>query len=334
MTIIRTRRRFLAGLFGIGAAAMLRTPSSAAAEALETTSVRLPKNQSICGAPAYIVADLLRAEGFTDIRFVPLAQNINKTDAIASGAVDFGQNFGSVQIVDIDRGSAVKVLAGLHVGCFELFAGDAVRGVAELAGKKVGISAIGSAEHFFLSLIAANVGIDPKAQIDWVTSGSVHPKQLFVDGKIDAFLGFPPEPQELRTMGFGRVVVDSTVDRPWSQYFCCMLAGNAGYVKSHPIATKRVLSAVLKATDLCASQPARAARLLVDGGFTPRYDYALQTLSELPYDKWREFDHEDTIRFYALRLHELGFIKSSPQKIIADGTDWRFLDELKRELKV
>ena len=64
-----------------------------------------------------------------------------------------------------------------------------------------------------------------------------------------------------------------------------------------------------------------------------RYDYALQTLSGLPYDKWREYDAEDTIRFYALRLHETGFIKSSPQKIIAEGTDWRFLNELKREMK-
>jgi NitT/TauT family transport system substrate-binding protein len=30
----------------------------------------------------------------------------------------------------------------------------------------------------------------------------------------------------------------------------------------------------------------------------------------------------------------VSLIKSSPQKIIADGTDWRFLNELKHELKV
>ena len=104
-------------------------------------------------------------------------------------------------------------------------------------------------------------------------------------------------------------------------------------MEKHPVATKRVVRAILKAADLCASAPARAAGMLVDGGFTPRYDYALQALQELPYDKWREYDHEDTMRFYALRLHDVGFIKSSPRKIIADGTDWRFLDELKRELK-
>jgi NitT/TauT family transport system substrate-binding protein len=75
------------------------------------------------------------------------------------------------------------------------------------------------------------------------------------------------------------------------------------------------------------------ARRLVDGGFTPCYDDALQTLRDVPYDKWREYDPEDTLRFYALRLHDLGFVKSVPQKILAEGTDWRFLDELKRELK-
>jgi NitT/TauT family transport system substrate-binding protein len=73
---------------------------------------------------------------------------------------------------------------------------------------------------------------------------------------------------------------------------------------------------------------------MVDRGFTPRYDYALQGLTELPYGVWRDYDAEDTIRFYALRLQEAGFIKSSPQKIIAGSVDWRFLKEVKRELKI
>jgi NitT/TauT family transport system substrate-binding protein len=90
--------------------------------------------------------------------------------------------------------------------------------------------------------------------------------------------------------------------------------------------------AILKAADLCATEPARAARRLVERGFTPRYDCAFEALSELPY-RWREYEPEDSLRFYALRLRESGFIKSTPQKIIAEATDWRFLDALKRELK-
>jgi NitT/TauT family transport system substrate-binding protein len=40
------------------------------------------------------------------------------------------------------------------------------------------------------------------------------------------------------------------------------------------------------------------------------------------------------LRFYSLRLREVGMIKSTPNRIIAEGTDWRPWKELKRELKV
>jgi NitT/TauT family transport system substrate-binding protein len=100
--------------------------------------------------------------------------------------------------------------------------------------------------------------------------------ELFAEGKIDAFLGFPPEPQELRARNIGRVIVNSILDRPWSQYFCCVLAARRNYVRDYPVATKRVIRAIIKAADLCASEPTRVAQHIVDGGFTPRYDYALR----------------------------------------------------------
>jgi NitT/TauT family transport system substrate-binding protein len=56
-------------------------------------------------------------------------------------------------------------------------------------------------------------------------------------------------------------------------------------------------------------------------------------MKEIQYARWRDYNAEDTVRFYALRLHESGMIKSAPNKIIAQGTDWRFFNELKRELK-
>ncbi|MGO4838921.1 ABC transporter substrate-binding protein, partial [Rhizobiaceae sp. 2RAB30] len=127
--------------------------------------------------------------------------------------------------------------------------------------------------------------------------------------------------------------LNTTVDRPWSQQFCCMLGGSKDYVGRHPAATKRVLRSILKSADLCASDPETAARLSVERAFTDRYDFALQGLREARFDRWREFDPEDSLRFYALRMEEVGFIKAGPDEIIADGTDWRFLEELKRELK-
>ena len=241
-------------------------------------------------------------------------------EAIGRGKLDFGLNYAPLLIPAIDAAAPVVVLAGVHVGCFELFAKDGIRTVADLKGKSVGVQDWGL-PHVLVSLMAAHVGLDPAKDISWVTDPSVKPIEQFVEGKIDAVLGFPPQPQDLRARHIGHVIVNSTVDRPWSQYFCCMLAGNREYVQNYPVATKRVMRALLKATDLCATEPTRVARQIVEGGFTPRYDYALQTFNEVPYDKWREYDPEDTIRFYALRMREGGFIRSTPQKIIAESID-------------
>ena len=284
----------------------------------------------MCFAPQYAADELLRAEGFTDIRYVEMAHATLMYEAIGRGEVDIGLNLAISHVRAIDAGQPITVIGGVHGGCYELFAGPGIRSLVDLKGKSVGVLALGSSPHAFLSVMAANVGLDPVKDVRWVTSGD--PLELFTQGNIDAFLGFPPEPQELRTRHVGHVIVNTSIDRPWSQYFCCMLAGSQDYVRNYPVATKRVLRAVLKAADLCAVDPARAAKRIVDGGFASRSDYALQTLRDVTYG-WREYDAEDTIRFYALRLHETGFIKSTPQKIIADGTDWRFLNELKRELK-
>jgi NitT/TauT family transport system substrate-binding protein len=334
MHIVQSRRDFLASLSAAGAAGVLGARRSFADEPpLETTTVRLAKIPSICMAPQYIAERLLAAEGFADVRYVELPAAIQHT-AMARGEIDFSLHFSAPLVIPIDAGDPIRVLAGVHPGCFEVFGNEHTLRITDLKGKRVGVQALGSSPHVFLSSIAAYIGLDPAKDINWVTTGPVRPMDLFAEGKIDAFLGLPPEPQQLRAQNIGHVIVNSAVDLPWSQYFCCMLAGNAEFVDKHPVATKRVLRAILKATDFCAANPERAAKHLVDDGFTERFDYALQTLRDLPYDRWREYDPEDTMRFFALRLHEAGMIQSSPNTIIAEGTDWRFLNELKRELKV
>jgi NitT/TauT family transport system substrate-binding protein len=225
----------------------------------------------------------------------------------------------------------VIALGGVHAGCYELFAHDPIRTISDLKGHSVGVRRIGSAGYLQLAVMAVNVGLDPRKDIEWVIDPNA--KELFAERKVDAFIGFPPAPQELRARKIGRVILSTTTDQPWSQYFCCIIEGNRDWVREHPIATKRFLRALLKGADLCAVAPETAARRLVEGGFTKRYDYALQTLAELPYGTWRELDPEDSMRFHALRLHEVGMIQSSPNQLLAEGTDWRFLNEIKRELK-
>jgi len=340
MSIERSRRHFLsqfavasvAGLGGLTGARFGRSASSHAAEPPpEVTTITIEKAPTTCLSPQYVAEDLLRAEGFTEIRYKVI--DTAPASAVARNQLDWDMDFAPEIISAADNGAPLTAVAGLHVGCYELVAHNHVRSIAALKGRTVGWSPSYASSKDLVALMAKLVGLDPDKDIQWVDDRSADPMALFIDRKIDAFLAVPPQTQELRDREIGHSLVNSASDRPWSQYLCCTLFSRTEFVQQNPIATKRIVRAFLKATDLCASEPAREARLMVERGFAERYDYALQTLRELPYGVWRDHDPEDTIRFFALRMNEAGLIKSDPQQIIAHHTDWRFLNEVRRELK-
>ncbi len=316
------------------AAELLGTQRALAAEPPpETMTIRLAQTPAICAAPLLVAEEFLWAEGFKDVQYVKASLGTPHYTALASGEFDLTMVVSGLLLFPLDKGDPIVVLAGIHIGCFELFGTDRVRAIRDLKGKIVAVPALGSGAHVFLASMAAYVGLDPRRDINWVAHPFAETRRLLAEGKIDAYLAFPPEPQELRAKKIGHVVVNTMIDRPWSEYFCCMLAANRAFVQRHPVATKRALRAILKAASACAREPERVARLLVAKGYTPNYAYALEALKDIPYDHWREYDAENTLRFYGLRLYEAGMIKSNPQKLVAQGTDWRFLNQIKRELK-
>jgi len=329
------RRALLKGALAAGTGALFTTSRArAAAEAPpETTRLRLFKFPGLCLAPQYIAEDLLQAEGFTDVQYLDFPEGaVGVFDRVASSAVDFTQWYGVPFIEEIDKGRPIVFLAGVHIGCTELFATERIRTIRDLKGKTLAV-AVGSPAQSILAAMLAYVGLDHRKDLTFTTHSPAESVRLLAEAKIDAFLATPPWGQELRAKRIGHTIVNTAVDRPWSQYFCCMLVGNKDFVRKHPVATKRVLRAIFKADQLCALEPERVARSIVDRGFTTRYDYVFQTLKDVPYGRARQYDPEDMVRFYSLRLREAGLIKGTPQKIIAEGTDWRFLNELKKELK-
>ena len=329
MQSIQSRRRVLATLFSAATAGLIGGKVSAQEAPPEITTIRLGKIPGVCIAPQYVAEELLRGEGFTDVQYVQLSVNVYA--GFTAGTIDLSMAFIAPYIIQLDAGLPLVLLGGVHVGCFELFGTERIKAVRDLKGKTVAVPELESAHHVFVAAMASHVGIDPKRDINFVIQSPAESMRLLAEGKIDAMMGFPPDPQEMREKKIGRVIVNSGLDRPWSQYFCCIVAAHQEFVRRHPVATKRALRAIIKATEFCASDPERAARLVADKGY--RYDYSLQTMKEIAYARWRDYDAEDTVRFYSLQLRESGMIKSTPTKIITQGTDWRFFNELKRELK-
>jgi NitT/TauT family transport system substrate-binding protein len=332
------RREFVKGVAALaGSAGLLgydMKPASAEPPP-ETTKIRLVVNGAICLAPQYMAEELLRLEGFSHVEYVPHGEGESDPHmAVAAGRADLTMEGATALVPALDRGRPIVVLAGVHGGCYELFGNERVRAVRDLKAKSVAVWGIGSADHVYIASMMAYVGMDPRKDVKWVESPTFEgPMQLFIDGKVDAFLGFPPLPQKVRAKKIGHVIVNTAEDRPWSQHFCCMVSGNREFVRKNPVASKRVVRAILKSADVCAQDPERAARYMVKKGYEANYDIALEVVKEVSYNAWRTFEPEDTLRFHALRLHEVGMIKSDPNKLIAQGTDWRFLNELKRELK-
>src|ERR1700738_5053550 len=124
-----TRRWFLAAA-GAGAGGVGAPRACAGEQALETTTVRFGKNEGICIAPQYVAEELLRAEGFTDIRYVFVTASTTRVKAIAGGEEDFSANCVAPLIVGIASGEPIIVLAGTHVGCYELFGNESIHNIA------------------------------------------------------------------------------------------------------------------------------------------------------------------------------------------------------------
>jgi len=297
------------------------------------TRIRLSRQPAVCFAPTYVAEELLRLEGFTDVEYVKTDKD-GSIATLASGASDLSLLGVSGAMLPLDAGEPITILAGIHAGCWELMANDRVSGVRDLKGRSVAVMRLRELDHVFISSIMAWVGMDPRTDVHWIeTQRMSESMRLFVEGRVDAFLAFAQQPLQVRAMRVGRTLIDTTRDRPWSQYFCCLAAARRDFTRQYPIATKRALRALLKAADLCTQDPDGAARLMEARGIFPDHELGREVIRSLPYDRWRTDDPEDSLRFHALRLREVGMIKSTPQAIIDGGTDWRFLKEIRKELK-
>jgi NitT/TauT family transport system substrate-binding protein len=254
-----SRRQFLGGLTLAGTAGFLGLPSEpvAAEPPPEITKLTLAQVAGLCVAPQFVAEELLQGEGFTEVQYIKPEGTAEVYRTLASGEAQISMAFVAPFIMYVDIGHPLVLLGGVHVGCFELFATERVRAIRDLKGKTVAVPDLGpgSSQYIFLASMLAYVGLDPGKDVNWVVHPRAEGMRLLAEEKVDAFMGFPPEPQEMRAKKIGHVVVNSAADRPWSQYFCCMVASSREFVRKHPVATKRALRAILKAADVCALEP-------------------------------------------------------------------------------
>ena len=184
-----------------------------------------------------------------------------------------------------------------------------------------------------MAMTLANVGLDINKDVTVVNPPPSEWARLLSSGEVDGVVAVPPFAQDLRAKGIGRVVINSVVDPPWSNYYCCTAWAKRSWMEQHPGAAKRALRAMLKGADVVAKDVEGSARFMVDRGYTSNYDYTCDLYRQMPYDVWRDYEPADSVRFYTLRLKEAGLIDATPEQILERGTDFRYLTQLKKELR-
>jgi len=306
----------------------------------ETTTIRLGRHTPTpAGAAFYVAEQFLWEEGFTTVQYIDRPLSTDRPEQIAAGEIDIGGTVPAGLTVAVDRGDPLVVLAGMSIGGFYLFGNDKVQSLRELKGKRIWVTRRDDPTDPVYSLTAAllaYVGIDFENDVEFVELSLADIFSAIQEDRVDVWLSTRRSAQLFQQLNIGHVLIDGLTDPPWSQYFGHMATGNRDFVEKNPAATKRALRAILKGADVCAREPQRAARYLVDRGFTVLpYDEGLIDGIHAPsYASWRDFDPEDTMRFYALRLRDAGLVKSTPDELIARAADFRYLNEIKRELEV
>ena len=307
----------------------------------ETTTVRFV-SPAACDPPTAIAKEFLLEEGFTDIQYVRVP--VTTTEWLTADKADFHSGYGNLIAANIDAGLPMLALAGIHPGCFELFAAPGISGIRELRGRTIAVNAKNVSDQFYgyFSILLAYIGLDPRTDVNFVEIGpDVNAlRDAFVDGRSEAFIAPAASGPQLRRnpKNPGKVILDTTMDKPWSQYYCCQLVANRNWARRYPIATKRVTRAVLRAADLVTKDRANAAHQYVARGFFSTTPGATdeqivnEVIHELSYD-WRELDPEETLRFFALRLADAKLIKMTSQQVIVEGSDFAYMRQLRTELK-
>ena len=307
----------------------------------ETATVRFV-SPAACDPPTAMAKEFLLEEGFTDIQFVRVP--VTTTEWLTADKADFHSGYGNLIAANVDAGLPIVALAGIHPGCFELFAAPGISSIRELRGRTIAVNAKNVSDQFYgyFSILLAYIGMDPRTEVNFVEIGpDVNAlRDAFVDGRSAAFIAPAASGPQLRRnpKNPGTVILDTTMDKPWSQYYCCQLVANRNWARRYPIATKRVTRAVLRAADLVTKDRAGAAHQYVARGFFSTTPGATdeqivnEVIHELSYD-WRELDPEETLRFFALRLADAKLIKMTSQQIIAEGSDFAYMRQLRTELK-
>jgi NitT/TauT family transport system substrate-binding protein len=195
-----------------------------------------------------------------DIELIHIASTSRAIQSMLSGEIQYttADALNSIQAVGAGA-DVVMFCEGINRFVFSIMARPEIRRLADLKGKKIGITRIGSSTHTAVQFAINKAGLAP-TDVSLLQLGEV-PNILttLLAGQIDAGALSPPTNSRAKKAGLFEVLNLGT-DGP--EYPSTVIASTKAYVKANPENTRRMVRALGEGLHIFKSNKAAGVRAI------------------------------------------------------------------------
>jgi len=228
------------------ASAASKPATQTAAPAQTLPALTIPYTAiSVSNAPIWvpIEAGLFKKYG-VDAKTEFVSQSPNVTAAMLSGQTPIANEGEDAAInADLAGGDIVIIASGMDKFLFSLFTSPKITSIADLKGKKIGISKIGSTTDFVARLVLSKNKLEPGKDVALVQLGGV-PEIMagLQSGAVEAGVLSPPTAFKAKAAGLKELVNLSQYD---VTYYQAPLAAKKSWLADHRALALNVLRGYL-----------------------------------------------------------------------------------------
>jgi NitT/TauT family transport system substrate-binding protein len=177
-----------------------------------------------------------------DVELLHIPSTSRAIQSMLAGEIQFttADALNSVQAVQTG-GDVVMVCEGINRFVFSLMARPEIRRIADLKGKKIGITRVGSSTHTATLYVVNKAGLEPK---DYTLLPLLEVPNILtalLAGQIDAGVLSPPTNSRGKKAGL-REILNLGTDGP--EYPSTTIASTRAYIKANPDLARRLIRAI------------------------------------------------------------------------------------------
>jgi NitT/TauT family transport system substrate-binding protein len=174
--------------------------------------------------------------------------------ALITGAISFGEMTGSLMATPKLQGADLVMIASfLNNLLYRLVARPDIKSIADLKGKRVGVSRFGAGADRATRLLLAKLGFNPEKDVLLIqVGGSPTRNAALMAGTIDATIADPPDHKKLEEGGMRILANMEEMKIPFQH---TGLVTTRGQISQSPDVTRRVVKSFIEGLQLATISP-------------------------------------------------------------------------------